>query len=66
MHSLVEIYRNSGRPSREVFTGSYEECCEELDSLCGGNHILESNYVIVEGSLDDNTYTDERGFIQWK
>lgn len=65
MHTLVNIYPHSGRPSREVFTGNYNDCYEEMISICDGNEILMNNYTIVVGSFEKNTYYDEVGKLQW-
>lgn len=63
MYSIIETYPASGRPTgRTLFEGTENECQSYADI----NFLQSAQYKIVEGSLEDATETDERGFLQWK
>jgi len=60
---LFEIYPASGRPSRVIGEyKTYEDACNDVVELTGGNSILAESYVVREGaSVEDVTYTNEKG-----
>lgn len=63
MYSVIETYPASGRPTGfTLFEGTENECLDYVET----NFLQSKQYRIVEGSLEDVTETDLRGFLQWK
>ena len=65
--TVFEIYPGSGRPARVVEENvTVERSREIIDDLCHGNSILEENYAIQDGTVEESTFIDDNGLWQWK
>lgn len=67
IYSILKTHRASGRPTGEtIFAGTEEEVKNYMEDNADSFDRFQDEFVVKKGTLEENTYVDDKNFLQWK